>query len=653
MAYKPHRRGFGMVLAVLTALACIAAVVAPVTLAAARSGQATPTTWVPDRASYGVGTTKNVDVRMSDGNVLRADVYFPTDPGTGQAAAGPFPVLLTQTPYGKAGPLTVIDNYLIQRGYIEAVVDIRGRGASEGFFDPFAEREIQDSVELVDWGAMLPNSTAEVGLVGASYLGINQFLTAAAVGPDSPLKAIFPVVASNDNYRDLTNVGGIQNQGFTALIGDGLLPALGLTQPVTDNNGDPGEMAAVEAQHAAYLNYLASGQVSALTGGDITYDGPFWQSRAVASRLASVVRNGIPAFLVGGWYDLFQRGEPLNYVGLQNAFAGRPTDAPMRRGQRVTGRYQLLQGPWFHTDNGTSADGVSVDLEQLQLQWFDQWLKHQRTGIDETKTPLHIYEIGGKRWADTATWPPAPATTYWLDRGPSGSGAPSTNDGVLSTASPTAAAGSDPIVWTGTSSPCDSSTNSVAAPLRCAGDDRSAQVGPGSLTYTTAPFTEGRTIAGPINASISLTSTTPDAEVVATVEDVAPDGSSNPLTFGAQLGSFRALSADRSWYDDAGKLLAPYHPFTRESTKPIASGEVARLDIEVFATFARINPGHRLRLTVQTSDAPQHVPTPTQTKDLVGGVYQLQRNTAAASFIDVPLADPGQFATPCQVCVAP
>jgi predicted acyl esterase len=38
---------------------------------------------------------------MSDGTVLRTNVYYPTDPSTGQEAGGSFPVLLSQTPYGK------------------------------------------------------------------------------------------------------------------------------------------------------------------------------------------------------------------------------------------------------------------------------------------------------------------------------------------------------------------------------------------------------------------------------------------------------------------------------------------------------------------------------------------------------------------------
>src|ERR1700736_5648687 len=57
--------------------------------------------WSPEAPSYGTATQSNLAVTMSDGTVLRANVSFPTDPKTGNPAPGPFPVLLTQTPYGK------------------------------------------------------------------------------------------------------------------------------------------------------------------------------------------------------------------------------------------------------------------------------------------------------------------------------------------------------------------------------------------------------------------------------------------------------------------------------------------------------------------------------------------------------------------------
>ena len=74
-----------------------------------------------------------------------------------------------------------------------------------------ATQEAKDGAELVRWAAKLPQSNGKVGTLGGSYLGIDQLFTAAEVGPNSPLKAIFPIVSSSDPYRDLFSVGGIVN----------------------------------------------------------------------------------------------------------------------------------------------------------------------------------------------------------------------------------------------------------------------------------------------------------------------------------------------------------------------------------------------------------------------------------------------------------
>ncbi len=62
-------------------------------------------------------------------------------------------------------------------------------------------------------------------MFGISYLAINQLLTAAAVGPDSPLKAIFPVMAANDFYRDVVTMGGGTAHAYGARLRRGLLAA--------------------------------------------------------------------------------------------------------------------------------------------------------------------------------------------------------------------------------------------------------------------------------------------------------------------------------------------------------------------------------------------------------------------------------------------
>ena len=239
---------------------------------------------------------------------------------------------------------------------------------------------------------------------------------------------------------------------------------------------------------------------------------------------------------------------------------------------------------------------------------------------------------------------------------------PSTNDGTLTPKPPDGARGADPIAFLGVTSPCSRGTEqwsmgALAFALetaqlpedRCTQDDRTLQTGPGALTYTTAPFDSAKVVDGPIAARIYATSTRPETELVATLEDVSPDGSSAPLTSGALLGSFRDVDRGRTWRAPDGNPTMPYHPYSKSSVKPVTPGKVTRYDIEIFPTLADIAPGHRLRLTITTSDTPHLLPSPAQALNLAGGVYQVQRNASAASYVEVPLADPEAFHA-CDLC---
>jgi hypothetical protein len=62
---------------------------------------------------------------------------------------------------------------------------------------------------------------------------------------------------------------------------------------------------------------------------------------------------------------------------------------------------------------------------------------------------------------------------------------------------------------------------------------------------------------------------------------------------------------------------------------------VTRFDIEIRPTFAQVNRGHRLRLTVTTSDLPTLLPTVRDETNLIGGIYEVQRNRRAASYVEL------------------
>jgi hypothetical protein len=519
------------------------------------------------------------------------------------------------------------------------VADVRGTGDSEGSWGLFDPQQTTDGITLVKWAAKLAHSNGKVGTYGPSYLAINQMLMAGSIGKNSPLKAIFPVVSATDIYRDTSFMGGILDSEFD-------LAYLGLTgggntaNPVADSAQNPpsdaaslAELATVEAQHTGGLaSYHAAQTTNIVTGSDQSYDGTYWKARQPGALLGNIVANNIPAYLVGGEFDIFQRGEPLNYAGLQNAYAGRPTNAPMLPGQKVTGRYQLIDGPWEH------LNGSSVDLDQLELEWFDTWLKGENTGMASTPTPLHYYDLGTNQFVQTTTYPftGASSTRYYF------------GDKTLSTTRP--AAGTDTEVWTGAGSPCGRpidqwamggiSIPSQAAGLTsapCADNDTTTGVGPTALTYTTSPFTTAKRVAGPIGVKVYASATTTDTQFVSEIEDVAPDGTSRPLTEGALLGSFRAVDSASSWKTPDGNYLLPYHPYSNESVVPVVPGKITRYDIEVFPTFATIAKGHSLRVTLSTSDTPHLSPNLPQMQRLAGGVYTISRGGANLSALEVPL----------------
>jgi len=617
--------------------------------------------WTPEPERYDVGKKADLPITMADGTVLRADVYFPEIPGTKLQALGRFPVVLTQTPYGKGilgagagsglGDETGPSTYLVKRGYIDVVADVRGTGDSGGKFGLFDPVQDTDGVTLVDWASKLPGSNGKVGLYGASYLGIDQLLTAGAEPKNSPLKAIFPVVPGNDLYKDTATMGGLIDLEFDAFY-LALTGGLNTIGPIAEGLSNPSVLTQVLPNEIPHLEDLgtfdASFTAQTLSGGATAYDDAYWQARNPANVLAKVVANNIPAYMVGGEYDLFQRGEPLNYVALQNAWAGRPTSAAMLPNQAVTGRYQLLDGPYTH------LSGSTVDTDPLMLEWFDTWLRGADTGMGETTTPLHYYDLGTNQFTEHAQYPfpEATATRYYFSPTHSGTAPLALSDHSLSTTPPTTSA-VDPLLWSPVGNPCGRPSDQWSAGVPslvtsylkpgfpCVdGTDLLGQLGLDRAAYTTPPLTSAKTIAGPIDVTVYGKASTAETQWVAQIEDVSPDGTSTPLTEGALLGSLRAVSPAGTWTSN-GQILQVAHTYSAASASPVKPGTLTRYDIEVYPTYATLPAGHRIRVTLSTADTPHLVPTLPELAKLLGGLYLVQMSPAAASAVEIPLMPAG------------
>ena len=108
-----------------------------------------------------------------------------------------------------------------------------------------------------------------------------------------------------------------------------------------------------------------------------------------------------------------------------------------------------------------------------------------------------------------------------------------------------------------------------------------------------------------------------------------------------------------------GFLTALYAAMQRQAALIIDRGHIAGV---VPTALGRLDPTLRIKrftppltelFNITTGDTPHLFPTVAQLPGLIGGIYQVQRNSGAASSLTVPLAPATAFAVPCgAVCTA-
>lgn len=581
--------------------------------------------WTPRPEKYANTVTQtDLAIPVSDGTTLRADLVRPSMDGK-TAVAGTFPVIITITAYNKTviangfgGTLAGADpKYLIKRGYAQLTVDARGTGSSEGTWCAFCARENKDASEVVAWAADQPWSNGSSAMTGASYMGISQIF--AASGKPKGLKAIFPQVPGADVYRDVLGTGGQLDVGFIPLW-LGLVTATGIIPP-TVTASDPESGLTVLIDHLTTLStFTVPLFLAAATGGEPAFDGPFYRERSPINVVSNV---DVPTFLVGGEFDLFQRGTPMLFDNLRRR--GVPT--------------KMIFGPWDHLQGSSGAEigeaGYGT-LAELQLRWFDHYVKGKPDAtLNSDIAPLTYYEQGSDTWRTSSSWVGSDrkASTWKL----SGSSVPLTTNGGLTQGTPTA--GSSSVLPIPVAGLCTRSANqwtagvpNVILPNPCFSDNTlNDQLG---VVFETAPLKTATAFQGPINARLYVSSTTGDGLLSVAVEDVDPDGKVTRLTGGWQMIALSKLNTAKSRYLD-GKLIQPYHPFTKASYAKFPAGTVGPVDVEVFPTGARIRPGHRLRVAVQAFDVPHLLPNLTLAPG-TGGIITLHTGPAHPSQLTVP-----------------
>jgi putative CocE/NonD family hydrolase len=532
---------------------------------------------------------RNVPVPMRDGTVLRADVYRAD-------ADAPVPAIVSRLPYNKdlllAGPQSAIDVLrAAEAGFAVVYQDTRGRYQSEGQFYPFVH-EGRDGYDTVEWVAAQPWCSGAVGMTGASYFGATQWLAAMEQPPH--LRAVFPIVTTSEYYESWTYQGGAFQLGFTllwALLSLAPDTAMRLAQA---GQGDPDEMMRLllsTDRMDAHYRHLPLSSLPILRESDAApyyfdwiahaTDDDYWQSIAVHRGYS---RIKVPAYNVGGWYDLFLHGTLENFMGMRREGGS----GIARDGQR------LMVGPWAHAAfSGTYPDysfGISastdlVDLTGLQLPFFAHYLKGEDSGFRQ-QPPVRLFVMGENRWRDEQEWPLARTRfTPWFlhSEGDAGSAG-----GTLAPEGPGQEA------WDAYLFDPRNPAPTVGGPTFLPGlqiganagprDQRPVEDRPDVLAYTSSPMVQSLEVTGPLTVTLYAATSAPDTDFVARLCDVYPDGASRILAEGILRARYRG------GYE---------HPSL------VRPGQVYEYQINLVATSTVFQPGHRIRVDVTSSSFPR------------------------------------------------
>lgn len=410
-------------------------------------------------------------VAMRDGVKLATSVYLPE-------GDGPWPVILTRTPYNKAGYGQRAARYT-SAGYAFVAQDMRGRFKSEGSYEPY-QTDMEDGYDTVEWAAKQPWSNGKVGISGRSAMGIAANLAAAADPPH--LVCAYVVTASESLFDESYFIGGVFREHF---------------------RGNFMRLQGVEHQIPAMKARVVMDEQ--------------WKRTDFVNHRHKV---RIPMYQIGGWFDMFAKGTINTFVYLQNQG---------REGAR--GNQKLWMGPWGHSAmDGDLAFPGERGLEGAfgdEMRWFDAWLKGAKNGIREEPAVTYYHMAAARQGAlsplnelrTASNWPPVSrATSYYLTAG-----------GGLSASAPTQANSStayqhdpkNPVPTIGGAN----YNNNRQYPITVGPvDQRSIKDRADYLRFQTAPLAEDLTIQGQVLFKLWAATDAPDTDFMVKLVDVYPDG---------------------------------------------------------------------------------------------------------------------------------
>lgn len=494
----------------------------------------------------------NLRVPLRDGITLAADLVLPEEL--------PAPAVVARSPYGRGGEMaTRRADAFAKAGYCACWVDVRGRGDSEGAFDPYRNDGL-DGVDVIAWAAAQEWCDGAVATWGGSYSGRIQWLTALHEPPE--LRAMIVLVPPSDPFvENPTGVPGPMHIHWFRMT-DGR--AMQYTDAVDWMNVYRHRPLIELDEAAGFRSELWREQCRHQMLDD------WWEPVRYQHRIGEI---DVPVLHISGWYDDEEIGTPANFAALLAAGRG---------GQR------LLMGPWGHQVNaGTrlgeldfGPDSV-IDLDAAMTGFLDEMVRGRPRA--EPAPPARIFLMGANEWLDLAGWP-APGSTemeWHLDS--DGHANSSYGDGRLS-ASPAA-----------TQSPADAWVHDPERPVPFVTPASSAQIGGPDdyagvetrgdvLVYTSEPLTEPLDVVGPVRLVAFVATSAADTDITAKLIDLHPNGFAQRLCDGLTRLRYRA---------------------GHERAQAVQPETVYEVEVAMWDTAQRFLPGHSVRLEVASSAHPK------------------------------------------------
>ncbi len=473
-------------------------------------------------------------VAMRDDVHLGTRIFLP--PGD-----GPWPVILTRTPYNQESYARRAARYT-SVGYAFVTQDFRGRFKSEGAYDPY-QTDMEDGYDTIEWIATQPWCNGKVGMSGRSAMGIAVNLAAASDPPH--LVCGYIVTAPESLFDESYFMGGIFREHFRGNF-------MRLT-------GAESQIPAMKAR--AVLDEQ-------------------WKRTDFIHHRANV---DIPIYNVGGWYDMFAKGAINNFVALQ--YFGR---------EGARGNQKLLMETWGHSPIDGELEypgeaGLDAGFND-EMRWFEYWLKSVDNGIMKEPAMTYYHMASARKGAAsdknkffrTNTWPPAARDTrYYLHA-----------DGTLSTQRPPEPSAStsykfDPANPVPTIGGANYNNLPDRFPISVGPvDQRPIKDRADYLRFQTAPLEEDVTIQGKIDFELWAATDGPDTDFMVKLIDVYPDG-------------YEAILLDsplRARYRDGRRP---------EDVHMMRPGRPELMVIDLWSLSQTFEKGHRIAVHVTSSNAPR------------------------------------------------